>query len=747
MNIETNRIQRTALRRRRGFLGLRYEEGLWRAAAGGIWVTSTAVTAVSALGAPTGLGVGFDLFGAIVLNVLALALSGAAASWLLGRIPRRVPTLTIGSAIYTVIVLAVIFSFGEMKVDYAIGLALLLAGIGAGAGVLASVLTQGRYPWRTKLATALSAILLAGVVVLTSVDLRLLDKEPEPSPLLADTGSALEELKASDPSQPGSYDYRTFTYGSGKDKHRPEFGSGADLISETADASEYKGDWTWIRKQFWGFDLSELPLNGRVWMPEGEGPWPLVLMAHGNHLMEDYSDEGYEYLGELLASRGFIAVSVDENFLNYSVWGGIPEEDMELRAWVLLQHIGQLQKFSRDPSSDFYGAIDFDRVALLGHSRGGQAVAMATDREAWFGEDSSLPDRESYRIRAVIAIAPTDTTVDGHTANLKDVTYLTLQGSEDADVINFYGERQYQRTAFSGDTSSFKASLYIGGANHGQFNTSWGARDEAMPMGLFLKKPELDGEQQRRIAKVYVSALLETALHDRLEYRPLFRDYRAGAKYLPEASYFNRYEDGSFLPVARYEDGDSLEELDSGATASAAGVILWTREEALDRELHGKGNKGVVLEWRDAGASYSIEANGAFRMPQKASGEGGSPSLVFSMADMSWQLKEDADPLDVRIEAKDSSGRTSSVSLGDIMPVQRTPRTSFTWLGWPEAGLDEAEYTHESESVFQTYRVPLSRFMPDTKGSLIDWEQLSSIVFRFEGASGKAMLDDIGFSE
>ena len=51
-------------------------------------------------------------------------------------------------------------------------------------------------------------------------------------------------------------------------------------------------------------------------MPEGEGPFPLTLIVHGNHNMIDYSDDGYGYLGSLLASRRIIAVSVDENFLN-----------------------------------------------------------------------------------------------------------------------------------------------------------------------------------------------------------------------------------------------------------------------------------------------------------------------------------------------------------------------------------------------------------------------------------------------
>ena len=47
-----------------------------------------------------------------------------------------------------------------------------------------------------------------------------------------------------------------------------------------------------------------------------EGRFPLVLVVHGNHDMKDFSDPGYAYLGELLASRGYIMVSVDMNFIN-----------------------------------------------------------------------------------------------------------------------------------------------------------------------------------------------------------------------------------------------------------------------------------------------------------------------------------------------------------------------------------------------------------------------------------------------
>ena len=119
----------------------------------------------------------------------------------------------------------------------------------------------------------------------------------------------------------------------------------------------------------WGFGLKKSPINGRVWYPEGDGPFPLVLIVHGNHDPLDYSDPGYGYLGELLASRGFILVSVDENFIN----GGLRGES-DGRAWLLLKHLEEWKRWNDSAGGPFYHKVDMNNIALMGHSRGGEAV-------------------------------------------------------------------------------------------------------------------------------------------------------------------------------------------------------------------------------------------------------------------------------------------------------------------------------------------------------------------------------------
>ena len=115
-------------------------------------------------------------------------------------------------------------------------------------------------------------------------------------------------LDVPSPLESGSYEVGALYYGSGTDKNRPEFRDSVAFSTASVDASKLVslGGSAKSRNKYWGFKPDSFPLNGRVWYPQGEGPFPLVLVAHGNHSMDDFSDPGYEYLGRHLASRGFI---------------------------------------------------------------------------------------------------------------------------------------------------------------------------------------------------------------------------------------------------------------------------------------------------------------------------------------------------------------------------------------------------------------------------------------------------------
>ncbi|MGQ0649309.1 MAG: hypothetical protein ACT4P7_17290, partial [Gemmatimonadaceae bacterium] len=104
-------------------------------------------------------------------------------------------------------------------------------------------------------------------------------------------------INAPDPSARGSLPVKRLFYGNGTDKNRAEYRDSVTLKTATVDGSKLasapdpaQGR---IRKKYWGFDFTKLPVNGRVWYPDGPGPYPLVLIVHGNHNMKEFSDPGY----------------------------------------------------------------------------------------------------------------------------------------------------------------------------------------------------------------------------------------------------------------------------------------------------------------------------------------------------------------------------------------------------------------------------------------------------------------------
>ena len=445
---------------------------------------------------------------------------------------------------------------------------LLLASVIGG-----SLLVLRRSGWRLQRHKMAALGLLLGVAGLAAGLFAIFSDKQPANPLLTDYRLEDRTLALENPGLPGKHDVLTWTYGSGKDRHRQEYGAAATLVARSVDGSRLIDNWDgltgWLRTSYWGFDARALPLQARVWFPDGEGPFPLVLIVHGNHDMEDSSDPGYGYLGEHLASRGIIVASVDANFLNGSLIDQVEfykdrpglEEENDARGWLLLEHLAQWRDWSRDSGHRLFGKVDMDRVALIGHSRGGEAVAIAAafNRLSHYPGDASLEFDYGFNLRGVIAIAPVDGQYKPRKTGtpIDDVNYFTIHGSMDGDVQSFEGAAQYSRVAFRDATQPrFKSSLYVVGANHGQFNTTWANLDTGLFQAWTL---DLDGimpaEAQRDIARVYFGAFLEIVLHDRTEYLPMFADSRRAAAWLPGTFYINQFADSSQAGDRRLRGG------------------------------------------------------------------------------------------------------------------------------------------------------------------------------------------------
>ncbi|GAA0180487.1 hypothetical protein SH2C18_31710 [Clostridium sediminicola] len=551
------------------------------------------------------------------------------------------------------------------------------------------------------------------------------------------------------PGKYGNYKVNRIYYGSGNDLNRKEFGDKVDIKTHTVDGSSFVEGWSKGRTKYLGFDSENMPLNGSVWYPEGEGAFPLVVMVHGNHDMVDYSDGGYDYLGKLLASKGYIFVSVEENFLNltlgyndYLGFKGLKEEN-DARGWILLEHINLWQKWNNSSQSIFYKKVDMNSIAVMGHSRGGEAaaVAAALNKLKYYPDNANVKLDYNFNIRSVVAVAPTDGQYKpcGTATSLTDVNYFVLHGAHDMDVINFDGANQYERVKFTGEKEYFKASLYIYGANHGQFNTSWGRSDiSGFASSLNNRKQLMPKESQEKIVEIMVTAFLESTLKDKIEYSQLFRDIRYAKQWLPDTIYINNYEDSNTKLICTFEeDIDVTTGEYENCEIKGENLTVW-KEKQPDSKTGKLETKVVYLGWDkeeiDEIPSYTVDIPGEFEVDE-------SSTIVFSAA-QDYEKDEEYDKeqlLDFTIKVYDSKNNTAELPLSYFSYL--LPKIEGK-IGKGSFG----DYFPMSQVVLQSFEFKLSDFEKVNKA--FNPSKLNKLSFVFnKSEEGEIVIDNLGIRE
>ncbi len=469
--------------------------------------------------------------------------------------------------------------------------------------------------------------------------------------------------------QRGDHAVTTFTYGS-------RGGAGVDVPTAAVDASALLPDWPAALSQAWGFDATRLPLQATVWRPAGDGPFPLVVVAHGNAPVGS-SELGFDYLGETLASRGYVVASIDANVLNTGVLASAPADAEAARAWLVRAHLRQWQAWSDDASAPKQvRRADLGAVALVGHSRGGEAVAAAASMgqgSTSTGGPGAQIDLRSVDIRSVIAIAPSDGLFRpaGPPVELTGVDYLTLAGSYDADVLTFAGASQYART--TPPKGRIKAAVALDRMNHAQFNSRWGRHDGALGLAAHVLGTAVlvEPEQQRAAALGLISGFLDLTLKDEKALVSLF--------------------DGSLAAVPA-GGGDVTARRQFAAGGATALKSTGTSGTADAANLPSRTGTSTIPVTRLRGDG---EVTRAFAIPRGALTREGAVRL--DLADASLQRAPGAVAIALRIE--DTAGKSVTVPLGADGRLAGALPGRFT----KAAALMP---TAQREPVLSTYTVP-----------------------------------------
>jgi hypothetical protein len=483
----------------------------------------------------------------------------------------------------------------------------------------------------------------------------------------------------------------------------------------------------------------------KVWRPTftGTQKYPLVVMLHGQHGTcgnasyvprhddnDQYitsgtcpsgysvvkSHEGYAYLASDLASRGYIVVSINSNrgFMD----DGFPGDygGLKARGRLALWHLYKLNQWTTGaeatPASlgvSLQNRIDLNQVGLMGHSRGGTGMrsALAAYRESATSYDINwqalIP---GLRIRALLELAPQEQ-AGGEVpiTDAYDIPFLHIVGMCDGElstipaVVSQHFDRLL-RNAGSEQTTSFKATYGIYGANHRYFNSEWQQNDT--PLGcvnqtaLFTGAANETGSQSQRDAGLTAvrAFFLATVGENRDPTQMRIFDPAYAAPAGPPIA-------RAFSPSPSYANSSHLEAFDNPKGINSNWVPndyggLLTYEHQTNAPEHDPSYPYAFIQWTSSSANNYLQTNWI---------SAGSGQDLSTNRFLEFRVERVGDqPVDFNIQLVHADNtRSSSVALSSYLTVPAQPGTKAVG----GSSNTPSVFYHPP---FRTVRIPLTAF-------------------------------------
>ncbi len=507
-----------------------------------------------------------------------------------------------------------------------------------------------------------------------------------------------------------------------------EYGQSNDPAKQTTDVSSF----------FNSPDISvsvpmnAVPLHGVVRYPSGPGPFPIILIVHGNHNPGEKSYPGYDYLLDQLASHCMIVVSIEEDFLNGNVGG-----EMDARGIVLLRHLQLWREWNRTPGNEFFGKVDLGNVGLAGHSRGGEAIVAAKLFNQTLHNHNDPAFDFNFGIRSLYALAPVDGQFDNGPITLSGADYYVMHGSHDGDVSDFGGHMMYDRAfPVTNTTSNFKGLLWVYGANHAQWNSVWSPSGDPYKIN---PKPQLISEaNQMAIGKTYMSAFYLAGLKGWNSYK-FFLNGQVTFSSLPSTvTRVFQYQDPNRIFVNHYEEDNDL------ATGSFSGVTNSQQGNFSiysDYRFSDNGSPHFLWGQTDgliAGWDNTENAEVHMKIPSELAV---NLSSLKYLAFRVGQTHEAVQKLNAPGTNKDM---TVQVVVGGVAGPQ-VKVSSYQPLPYPMV-TDAPPWGGGPKTILQTIRIPWTDLFG--KPNITDPKALTEVIFKFNRhTTGILAIDEVQFTK
>jgi len=434
--------------------------------------------------------------------------------------------------------------------------------------------------------------------------------------------------------------------------------------------------------------------------------YPLVVVVHGNGADGGYL--GYEYLLDHLALNGFIAASIHLE----------PGESGTDRARVLRRHLQIL--------FPLFGTHVANNIGIMGHSRGGEAVVIATrlnQQEVW-----------GYNINAVISLAPTNQYTFEHFGGAWAKPYLVIYGSLDGDLggIADTGFELYDNAS-----GMKKSMMFVYRSCHDRYNTVWGDGDitwgSVTPTDVARV---LSVDSHHKIAMGYMCAFFRQHLRAETQWEGLFRgEWVPAAVEASDANMkiYPQYEDTTVRTVDDLEGAHtatSWQVSTIGGNVTQTGLPATPQENDLrTMDAHSPHQTaGLAVVWDNFTDSlrYDIPAGQrdvhsfsavSFRITQR----------VDSASNPVNQLQ------DLRLTLTDGGGKSRAIRVSKL-----------TEIPYP----DVRGYNFLTKSAMRTVRIPLAAYSIKCLGvDEVNLTDIVSLAFEFaEKATGEIQIDSVQFT-
>lgn len=449
---------------------------------------------------------------------------------------------------------------------------------------------------------------------------------------------------------------------------------------------------------------------GEVYLPEGDGPFPLVYI---NSELIKANQMGFAYLGKHLASKGFLVANFSEPDIKKAIATQNKTDYYWYQGAALLETIKGLEQSLKDVR------IDTEKIALIGFKEGVRTIVAACymNQENCYPLDGKISFSNGLKIVSLIALAPSSNYLSEYT--LFGINYTSIFGGHEVAKHSFF-DPLFNQIKCSGE-NCFKSQVYIYRANQNYFLDS--KSDLDFPGSLLVnKKPLMTTQLQKDITLSIVTAALEISLNNRSKFSELF--YNHNLTQLCHDEYLAvRTLCSNDKLITDFEKGYNYNKLDvPNVSLDLSDGLKW-----FVRDLGNNKALQISISKSEEDTYISLSLPSDFSKKANLSSKS---VFCFSLSALTEEI-----PPELFLQIETLRGKSEKIKLSEISPLpQYAPVKRFKLAGLTRQPI-----------VLQTYSLPLYLFFSGF--DYTPWLDLKNIKLIIpKGSQGQILLDDIAFS-